>query len=224
MELANSSKLNEEARVQFEKLIAKKMLPAMNQIRDTIVAEELPSGEVSPIAKELVAVQTSPNSWAIQGKSRIWSYLNYGTGIYSDRHRGKGPGGEIVPLNAKALHFKNAELAVALGFPSEDVFLRSVKGIKPRFFLEKAFLTSRFNQAFQGILTPSGKHQREVARAVKAFKHEIAKVQLGVRGLKVAYGKAKRQSRQFGKVPKPFSEYRNLKAKTLGQIRSAGKR
>lgn len=221
MELANKAQFNENARKQLEKITAKKMLPALEQIVETIVVEELPDGESSPIANDLQIVQTSPVSWELQAKSRVWSYLNYGTGIYSLKHRGEGPGGEIVPLNAKALHFKNAELAAALGFPSEDVFLRSVKGIKPRFFLDKAFRTSRFNQAFQGTLTPLGKHEKEATRTVKKL---IATVRVGVRALKKQYREAKRRSKQLGKVPKPFSEHRNLKAKVLGKIRSYGER
>lgn len=62
----------------------------------------------------------------------IMGYLEYGTGIYGPYHK------PIVPKNAKALHFKDISIALALGFPTEDVFLKKVKGIRPRFLFIRA--------------------------------------------------------------------------------------
>lgn len=109
------------------------------QIR-AIISDELPGGTSSSIAHNIELKEKSTIAYQVQVDSRVWIWLNDGTGIYSSEHRGAGPGGEIVPTGgAKTLHFKNAQLARALGFKDENVFLRSVKGIEPRFFWDRYF-------------------------------------------------------------------------------------
>jgi len=136
---------------KIEKAIARhlgiKLENALNKVVEIFQNEELPD---STNVKDKIYIETImeegiKTSFKMMA-SRVWSYLNYGTGIYSDKHKGAGPSGEIVPLNSKVLHFKNRELSSALGFKDENVFLAKVKGIKPRFFLEKMFETSRFKE------------------------------------------------------------------------------
>lgn len=70
----------------------------------------------------------------------VVGYLEYGTGIYGPYKV------KITPKFAKALHFKDRELARKLATPYEraqgivgdDVFLKSVKGIPPRHAIAKA--------------------------------------------------------------------------------------
>jgi len=92
------------------------------------------------------------DSIRVYASSPVWDYLDTGTGVFSAKHPGRGPGGLIIPVNPAhgeggrftgkklaALHFKNAELAAALGFKDENVFLASVKGIKPRWIFSRYF-------------------------------------------------------------------------------------
>jgi hypothetical protein len=88
---------------------------------------------------------------SVHFNDNVWSYLQYGTVVFSIKHRGRGKGGSIVPVEAKALHFKNAQLAAALGFPTEDVFLKSVKGIYPRWILENFYFSNRFTKTLASV-------------------------------------------------------------------------
>jgi hypothetical protein len=114
------------------------------------IIEELPQGHGSSIAPELVVRKISDTEYEVWA-SYVWTLLNDGTGIYSEKHRGRGPGGEIIPVKAKALHFHNGILAAALGFPGEDVFLRSVKGITPRFYWDRHFVGSRLQEIMSAV-------------------------------------------------------------------------
>jgi len=115
------------------------------------IVNELPKGHGSSIAKDLFMEKINENEYGIYITSPIWDYLNFGTGVFSQEHAGKGPGGKIIPINGKALHFKNSEIAMALGFPDENVFLKSVKGIYPRRFFERHFLSSQFDKVLKSI-------------------------------------------------------------------------
>lgn len=180
MQLSNSRELEESARKQLFDITSPKIEVAMDRIVENIIAEELPEGNSSPIAKDLTAQKLNDGTFRISSKNRVWSYLNYGTGVYSDRHKGAGPGGLIIPTSgAKALHFKNSEIANALGFRDENVFLKSVKGIKPRYFLDKALLTSKFNQAFKQALSASKKQTKaikELKGIIKKISHQKARL------------------------------------------------
>lgn len=105
-----------------------------------------PSGRNSPVAPMLVFVRSGPDTFILASESPIIGWLNDGTGIFNQEHAGAGPGGRIVPKHGKALHFKNLNLASALGFPSEDVFLASVRGIEPKFAIEGVFETGKLNE------------------------------------------------------------------------------
>jgi hypothetical protein len=106
------------------------------------IINELPTGSASAIADKLVLEKVSDTHYQVKA-SKEWVWLSDGTGIYNPAHAGKGEGGRIVPTSgAKALHFRNQALAAALGFPDENVFLKSVKGIIPRFFWERHFTGS----------------------------------------------------------------------------------
>ena len=126
-------------------------LQATHQLRGAVnsliyqIVEELPQGHSSSIADELFAVEVEPGHFWVYG-SQTWVFLNDGTGIYSDKHRGRGPNGEIVPYNAKKLHFKNGQLAMALGFKDENVFLAKCNGIQPRFYWDRYFRTERIGE------------------------------------------------------------------------------
>lgn len=106
------------------------------------IVQELPKGAASSIAGELIYKRVDERTIEVYC-SQTWTYLNDGTGIYSTEHRGHGPGGAIVPIRAKALHFHNGVLAAALGFPDENVFLLKVKGITPRFYWDRHFSSGR---------------------------------------------------------------------------------
>lgn len=120
---------------------------ALNSSKEDIV-NELPSGKASPIADKLIIIKTSDNTFEFQSDSPVWAWLQYGTGIYNPNAAGEGPGGAIIPIHAKALHFKNREIASALGFKGEDVFLRQVKGIQPRYFYERHIESNLFNRSW----------------------------------------------------------------------------
>jgi len=112
----------------------------------TEIVTELPKGNNSSIANALKYEKVSDTEYNLFITDRVWSYLNYVTGIYNPDHAGAGEGGMIIPTgNAKVLHFKNANLAMALGFPDENVFLAKVKGIKPFYFFERMYDTNRFS-------------------------------------------------------------------------------
>jgi hypothetical protein len=140
---------------EMKDAITEEIMQAMDSaIRITLdnIIAELPRGKNSTIAEQIWFARYGDNTFLITSDTPVWSYLNDGTGIYSDVHRGQGLGGRIVPTHgAKTLHFKNAELAKALGFPDENVFLASVKGIRPRWFWERHFETNRFNEVFASI-------------------------------------------------------------------------
>jgi len=135
-----------EIKEKIEEHLGDKVRDALIITRHQIVIDELPSGESSEIASTLTVESDGGNRWKLRATSPVWSYLNYGTGMYNPDHAGQGPNGEIVPINKKALRFKNAELARALGFPNQTVFLKSVKGIKGRFFFEKALSPLNFGK------------------------------------------------------------------------------
>ena len=124
----------------------------MNNIIKNIISE-LPNKSSSTIADDLtVEVKRTGTKVSIKfySETPVWSYLNYGTGVYAmqtaegDTHIGSGSGGEIVPVNSKYLRFKSEEIARALGVKGDIVFLKSVKGIKPRRFFERNLSKSRF--------------------------------------------------------------------------------
>lgn len=127
---------------EIKKAIAREMGDRLgNAVEATIynIVEELPNGHGSKIADEIIMKKVSETEYEVYA-SYVWTLLNDGTGIYGGgKHAGKGPGGEIIPINAKVLHFKNKELASALGFPTEDVFLAKVKGITPRYYWDRNF-------------------------------------------------------------------------------------
>jgi len=107
--------------------------------------EELPKKHGSSIAGELVMKTVSDTEYEVYA-SYVWMLLNDGTGIYSDKHKGRGPMGEIVPVRAKAMHFHNGILAAALGFPDENVFLKKIRGITPRFYWDRHFQSGRIQE------------------------------------------------------------------------------
>ena len=138
---------------EIEEALAKgagKVLGAAVEATIYNIVAELPKGQGSSIAGELVMKAVSDTEYEVYA-SYVWTLLNDGTGIYSDKHRGKGPGGEIVPVRAKALHFHNGSLAAALGFDGEDVFLRSVKGITPRFYWDRHFQSGRIREIMAAV-------------------------------------------------------------------------
>jgi hypothetical protein len=124
---------------------------ALRNIVDKVIDNELPSRHSSPIARKLF-VRRYGDSVRVYAAGPIWDYLDSGTGIYNPNHAGRGPGGAIIAVNPahnikgqftgerlKALHFKNAQLAAALGFKGVDVFLKKVKGIRPRWIFDRYF-------------------------------------------------------------------------------------
>ena len=141
MELTNAKQVGEALRQG----IGKRVGTALNGIISDIITEELPKGHTSSIADKLFLETVSDVEYNIVATSRVWSYLNDGTGIYGP-HRGRGPGGTIVPLRAQALHFKNSEIASALGFADENVFLKKVKGIRPRFIWDRHITASKISE------------------------------------------------------------------------------
>lgn len=139
----------EELRPLIENLVYKIAEQAMTESRDNVI-QELPEKENSSIADKLKAEQVDTNIFEIVSDSPVWAWLNYGTGIYGP-FKGQGLGGAIVPIHAQYLHFKNAQIAAALGFPTEDVFLKSVKGIQPRYFFERHFDSNLFIQVWDTV-------------------------------------------------------------------------
>lgn len=116
------------------------------------IVMELPNGKSSSIADKLRSTRTRKDEFTIFTDTIIWVWLNDGTGVFSSEHAGAGPMGRIVPIHgAKYLHFKNAELARILGFPTEDVFLKSVKGIMPRWYWDRHFDTGKFAEVFESV-------------------------------------------------------------------------
>lgn len=107
-------------------------------LKDSVdaIINELPKGSSSSIAPDIHIKKISDHEFLVETTNPVWDYLNYGTGIYGPAHT------PIVPVNAKALHFKNIEIALALGFPDENVFLKKVKGIRPRYFFDRYFYTA----------------------------------------------------------------------------------
>ncbi len=145
--MTDAPRLN--AHEAVEKAILADIEKALLQSCDNIVGE-LPKGQNSSLAGTL-HVERKGRTFEIWTDTPVWEWINDGTGIYNPTHRGAGPMGQIVPVNvtlrgdvAKTLHFKNAQLAAVLGFPTEDVFLKSVKGIRPRYYFEKHFESGEF--------------------------------------------------------------------------------
>lgn len=125
--------------------ITDKLQDACNLIRQDII-NELPNGSGSSIADDLYVLTSNDNKVIdirYYDRGKIWSYLNFGTGIYAMRtqqgllHIGQGMMGRIVPINSKALRFKSAKIARALGVTGDIVYLKSVKGIKGRRYFER---------------------------------------------------------------------------------------
>ncbi|VVB59075.1 Uncharacterised protein [Candidatus Anstonella stagnisolia] len=118
-----------------------------------LVTHELPSGLASPLATKIRAVRDSATHVQVVIEDPVWDYLSQGTGIYSSdgEHRGAGQGGAIVPLYAQALHFKDRQIAAALGLKGDDVYLKKVKGIKPRFFWDKYFNNRRLKEKMNEV-------------------------------------------------------------------------
>jgi len=148
--------------VEFKEALLKKVNDLVEKTLEQSVEGivlELPEGRASSIAEDIFVEKESENVYNVIITSPVWSYLNYGRGIYSPegKHRGAGPNGEIVPVSAtigghvQSLHFKNATIAQALGFPTEDVFLKSVKGITPRWFFQRWFSPTKLNATFQQV-------------------------------------------------------------------------
>lgn len=134
-------KNEEEVKNKLLQKFKPKLTKTIEKIIDNIIIE-LPKGHNSSIADKLT-YENEGIKYTIIAQTKVWEWLNYGTGIYNPEHAGKGPGGAIVPINAKALHFKNREISLALGFKDENVFLKKVKGIKPRFFYERNITENR---------------------------------------------------------------------------------
>uniref|UniRef100_A0A6M3LX94 Uncharacterized protein n=1 Tax=viral metagenome TaxID=1070528 RepID=A0A6M3LX94_9ZZZZ len=130
LELLVSSATSEEPKEAVNNEV---ILKEANKTLETIKREwpSFASGIKMNITKDLQG-----NITGIQYSSDdpVMSYLEYGTGIYGVRKT------KITPKNAKALHFKDVSIAAALGFPTEDVFLKSVKGIRPRFTFTRAIV------------------------------------------------------------------------------------
>jgi hypothetical protein len=120
-----------------------KVAKAIESTNNDII-NELPTGHSSPIANTL-SYHEIPNGFLVEFNSPVWSYLNWGTGTRG-KFKGKGENGAIIPTEKKALHFKNMEIAAALGFKDENVFLKKVKGIKPRWFLERHYYSRKFTR------------------------------------------------------------------------------
>ena len=137
----------------LEAELAKQAGKALGSAIETTISnivDELPKKHGSSIAQELVMRTISDTEYEVWA-SYVWTLLNDGTGVYSDKHRGQGPGGEIVPVRRKALHFKNGLLAAALGFEGTDVFLKSVKGITPRFYWDRFFSEQRIGEIMAAV-------------------------------------------------------------------------
>ena len=139
---------------RIRELLERKLHGAMGLIVQDIV-KELPKGSGSSIADKIMVRKAEKNA---SGNTRVqvlanqvWVWLNDGTGIYSDKHKGMGPNGEIVPIYSKYLHFKNRVIAAALGFPDENVFLKKVKGITPRLFWDRHFRIQNIQEKMQKV-------------------------------------------------------------------------
>lgn len=159
MELTNA----QEIQKKLEALAAKRLKKGLEKIKHEIINNELPKKTGSPIANDLV-IRQSGNSVSIYITSPVWDYLDKGTGIFNPEHSGKGAGGEIIAYKQKrnekgqykaekkqVLHFKNAQIASALGFPTEDVFLSSVKGIKPKFIFDRYFSPKKIAEVTRSV-------------------------------------------------------------------------
>jgi hypothetical protein len=155
MEIKNQEELAKKIRI----LAGKKLKQAVDSLIAETINDELPEKQSSTIAKDLYS-RRRLDVVSVYISSPVWDYLDKGTGIYSSAHPGKGPGGLIIPYKQKrskggkftsqirgVLHFKNAEIAAALGFKDENVFLKSVKGIKPRWIFDRHFSPKKIADA-----------------------------------------------------------------------------
>lgn len=126
---------------------------ACNSLVFELVTQELPTGLASPLATEIHVVRPKPNTVQIIITDPVWDYLSQGTGIYNPEHAGEGEDGAIVPVDplVSALHFKDREIAIKLGMKGEDVFLKKVKGIKPRFYWDKYFNARRVQEKVERV-------------------------------------------------------------------------
>jgi len=129
-----------------EELIGEIAEKALNQTLTNII-NELPNRQESTIANQIYIERTGTLKFAIITETPVWGWLDTGTGIYG------ASGQPIKPKNAKVLHFKNKEIAMALGFPDENVFLASVKGIKPRWFFSRHIEGNRFNEVWNSVIS-----------------------------------------------------------------------
>lgn len=141
MEISNKSAVEESIRISLDSRLENALKGLVDEIID-----ELPKGHSSSIADKLIVKKIGPCHYQVEAND-VWIWLNDGTGIYGP-HKGRGPGGAIVPINAKSLHFRNREIAAALGFPTEDVFLQMVRGISPRFYWDRYFRKGRISEKF----------------------------------------------------------------------------
>lgn len=164
MPLTNQSTIEDAMHTEFNRHLGK----ALRALVDEMITTELPKGKASSIAGEIEVKNIGRGHFVVRAND-VWVWLNDGTGIFNPEHAGQGPGGEIVahkqkrqPKGARTggqytygfrqvLHFKNAKLAAALGFPGEDVFLKSVKGIQPRFYFDRYFRAARISEALAKV-------------------------------------------------------------------------
>ena len=159
VEITNQSDLEKKIKA----IAGKRLKKAVDLIIEETIDQELPEKKASPIAKDLFSRRRGDRV-TVYTSSIVWDYLDKGTGIYSKEHQGKGPGGAIVAYKQKrtkdgkftsekrgSLHFKNAKIAAALGFKDENVFLRSVKGIKPRFIFDRHFSSRKIAQKLKQV-------------------------------------------------------------------------
>ena len=151
MEITNQKEIEAELAKQAGEYLEKAVHKLVYQIVD-----ELPKGHGSSIADEIVVKKVQSGGEGVYSfevwASNTWVWLNDGTGIYNPKHAGMGPGGRIVPVyGAKALHFRNGALAAALGFEGIDVFLKSVKGITPRFYWDRYFQQGRIQEIMSAV-------------------------------------------------------------------------
>ena len=146
MEIKNKRALERELR----EMMGRNLHLACQSLVFELITQELPSGLASPLATEIHVIRERPDEVDIAISDPVWDYLSQGTGIYSSdgEHRGQGEGGAIVPTdpNVKALHFKDREIAAALGFKGDDVFLKSVKGVRPRWYWDRYFNPRRVRE------------------------------------------------------------------------------
>ena len=137
----------------LKEMLGRNLELACNSLVFEMITTELPNGLASPLAAEIHVMRPKPDEVQIGITDPVWDYLSQGTGIYSSdgEHTGQGAGGAIVPVGAKVLHFKNRAIAAKLGMKGDDVFLKSVKGIRPRFYWDRYFNPRRVKEKMNQI-------------------------------------------------------------------------